>query len=91
MKVRIKQAVSKTAPDLHGRGVDFQAGEEVDVRYICYPPEYSEWSFWQSSDIDLSLIFTPKDIDALILTPQEQEQLSEVPLDSVPVEVIVRD
>ena len=99
MKVRIKNAVSKTAPDLHGRGVDFEAGEEVFIRIINYPGkyhpwlpnnQYSDWDFWQNGDVDLSIIFTKDEIEALILTPQEREKLKDAPFDSAPFETIVQ-
>lgn len=100
MKVRIKAPISKTAPDLHGRGVDFEAGEEVIVRDFNYPGkyhpwlpnnQYTDWDFWESTDTDLSIIFKAEEIEALILSPQEKHKLKDAPFNSAPFKVVVND
>lgn len=100
MKVRVKQPISKTAPDLHGRGVDFEAGEEVAIRVLNYPGKYHPWlpnkqygnySFWESPDTDLSIIFTADEIDALILSSEEREKFKDAPFDTAPFELLIRD
>jgi hypothetical protein len=99
MKVRVKSPISKTAPDLHGRGVDFEAGEEVFIRICNYPGkyhpwlpnnQYSDWSFWENPDTDLSIIFTAEEIECLILSPSEKERLKDAPFDKAPFKVAVQ-
>lgn len=90
MKIRVKEAICKSAPDLWGNGIDYAAGEEVGIRIINYPGkyhpwlpnnEYADWSFWTNGDTDLAIIFLEKEIEALLVTPQEREQLSAAPFD----------
>ena len=96
MKIRVKEPIGKSAPELWGKGIDYAAGEEIRITIINYPGkyhpwlpnnQYADWSFWTNGDTDLAIIFLEKEIDALLLTPQEREQLSAAPFDKASFKV----
>lgn len=96
MKVRIRKAISKSAPELWGKGIDYAAEEEVDIRIIDYPGkyhpwlpnnQYADWSFWTNGDTDLAIIFVENEIEALILTPRENQQLAAAPFNEASFQV----
>jgi hypothetical protein len=100
MKIRIKEAIGKSAPELWGKGIDYAAGEEVEIRIVNFPGkyhpwlpnnQYADWAFWTNGDIDLAIIFLEQEIEALLLTPQERDRLSAAPFDKASFQVEIID
>lgn len=99
MKVRVKSAITKTAPgfiysNLWNTGISYQANEIVEISLAYFPGQafphgtYEDWVFWTNSDVDYGIIFLGGEINQLILTQQDSQKLKDAPLESAPFEVI---
>lgn len=74
--IKLHRPVSQTAPELFGRSVTHPGGEWIEIRgYVGHPGEVNhgdestEWSFWQSHDVDLSPIFDQEDVERVYVEP----------------------
>lgn len=74
--IRLNQIVSQQPPE-STRPVTTRPGKWIEVRgYVRYPGEENrhtgpetEWSFWESRDLDLSPIYSGDQVDRVYVEP----------------------
>lgn len=97
MQIRLGKDNSQSCPGDH-RTRRYKKGQIFHIAILNYSGkhhswlpnnQHTDWDFWLSTDIDFSPIFKESDIDQLILTQSERDNLPEQ-LPSHSFEVIVQ-